>query len=88
MVAQVKQPILGADFLSAYDLLVNMNKKKLIDKNTLLQVNGTINTNYEPHIAQSIKPVNKISTGILSKYESSQELIIKTNAPYIIYNTT
>ena len=42
IVAQVKRPILGADFLSAYNLLVDMTNKRLIDVNTRLQVNGTL----------------------------------------------
>lgn len=38
VIADVKQPILGADFLSQHKLLVNMNQRKLIDQVTDLNV--------------------------------------------------
>lgn len=68
-VSQVKQPILGADFFSARDLVVDMNKKKLVDKDTRLQVNGTITTNCEIQVVRIIKPTNKVFIDVLSKYE-------------------
>ncbi|CAH8479575.1 unnamed protein product [Schistosoma rodhaini] len=68
-VAQVKQPILGADFLSAHNLLVDMRKKKLIDKNTKLQVTGIISSDFEIYGVRIQKPENKIFTDILSQYE-------------------
>ncbi|CAH8632681.1 unnamed protein product, partial [Schistosoma mattheei] len=70
IVAEIKQPIIGADFLGAYNLLVDMAKKKLIDKNTSLQVSGTTLSSYEIHGVRMLRPENKIFTDILSKYES------------------
>ena len=40
VVADVKQPILGADFLNHFNLLVDLKCKHLIDSNTRLQVQG------------------------------------------------
>lgn len=42
ILADVKQPILGADFLSHYKLLVDVNRRKLIDSVTSLNVIGSI----------------------------------------------
>ncbi|CAH8613718.1 unnamed protein product [Schistosoma haematobium] len=70
IVAEIKQPIIGADFLGAYNLLVDMAKKKLIDKNTSLQVSGTTISSYEIHGVRMSRPENKIFTDILSNYES------------------
>ena len=40
VVADVKQPILGADFLNHFNLLVDLKHKQLIDSSTHLQVQG------------------------------------------------
>ncbi|CAH8473529.1 unnamed protein product [Schistosoma mattheei] len=69
IVAQVKRPILGADFLSAYNLLVDMTKKRLIDANTRLQVDGTPSNDYEIHGVRIMKPVNNIFNDILREYQ-------------------
>lgn len=42
IVAAVKRPILGADFLRQHNLLVDLRAKKLIDKKTGLTINGCI----------------------------------------------
>lgn len=69
IVAQAKQPILGADFLSAYNVLVDMSIEKLIDENIRLHVDGTNTTNCEIHGVRIIKLMNKVLTDILSKYK-------------------
>lgn len=58
IVTQVKQSILRDDFFGACDLLVDMNGK-MVDKNTRLQMNGTLTTNYEIHCVRAIKQVNE-----------------------------
>lgn len=68
IIIQVKQPIVGADFLRNDDLLVYMNKRKLVDMNTCLQVNSTLTTDCEIYGVRIIKQVNKIFT-VLSKHE-------------------
>lgn len=40
IVADVAEPIIGADFLAHYNLLVDLRNKKLIDGTTLLKVSG------------------------------------------------
>ncbi|CAH8500068.1 unnamed protein product [Schistosoma mattheei] len=69
IVAQVKRPILGADFLSAYNLLVDMTKKRLIDANTRLQVEGTPSNDCEIHGVRIMKPANNVFNDILTEYE-------------------
>lgn len=54
IIADVKQPILGADFLSHHKLLVDVNRKKLIDEVTNLNVIGSIVS----HDEASIKTVD------------------------------
>ncbi|CAL1681006.1 unnamed protein product [Lasius platythorax] len=41
-VADVQKPILGADFLKHYALLVDIRNRRLVDNITLLKTNGTI----------------------------------------------
>lgn len=44
-ITDINRPIIGADFLAHFDLLVDLKNKKLIDTKTLLSINGfTINT--------------------------------------------
>lgn len=40
VIADVTKPIIGADFLYEYDLLIDVRRKKLIDKKTKLEVSG------------------------------------------------
>lgn len=51
VVADVKFPILGADFLLYYGLLVDIQHSKLLDATTFLSVNGTASQ------IQSISPI-------------------------------
>ena len=48
IVADVKQPILGADFLRHYNLLVDMTHNRLTDALTTLQVQGITTTDTSP----------------------------------------
>ena len=48
VIADVKQPILGADFLEHHGLLVDIRHKTLIDTNTQLQIN-IIRTHHYTH---------------------------------------
>ncbi|XP_071576910.1 uncharacterized protein [Temnothorax nylanderi] len=47
-IADVQQPILGADFLKYYQLLVDLHGRRLIDSVTQLHVIGTITTCFTP----------------------------------------
>lgn len=66
VVADVKQPILGADFLEYHNILVDMSKKKLIDGKTGLLTPGTITQTDVP----SIRTINSLGqyAEILEKY--------------------
>lgn len=44
VVADVTRPIIGADFLKHFNLLVDLKRSILIDGNTLLQANGEVST--------------------------------------------
>ena len=49
IVADVERPILGADFLRHFHLLVDMNHKRLIDSATQLQIQGITSQATSPH---------------------------------------
>lgn len=40
LLAAVGKPILGADFLSKFDLMVDLKNKKLIDRSTNIEINA------------------------------------------------
>lgn len=44
IVADIKQAILGADFLSFYNLAVDIHSRRIIDLTTHLSVNGVLST--------------------------------------------
>ncbi|CAI2723349.1 unnamed protein product [Schistosoma spindalis] len=67
IIADVRHPILGADFLSFYNLLVDVKRRKLIDSCTKLQVLG-IQSDYHIHSIKIDTPGNDIFTTILSKF--------------------
>ena len=48
VIADVKTPIIGADFLRHYGLLVDVGKKRLVDSTTTLQVHGIISSEPSP----------------------------------------
>ena len=48
VIADVQKPILGADFLRHYGLMVDMHKCKLIDTCTHLQVQGILSSGHSP----------------------------------------
>ena len=54
IIAQVKTPILGADFLRHYGLLVDMGKRCLTDSLTSLKVNGITST--QPSLQPTLLP--------------------------------
>ena len=42
MIADVHKPLLGADILHHFDLLVELTNEKLVDTNTHLSINGIL----------------------------------------------
>ncbi|KAH9578573.1 hypothetical protein MS3_00004718 [Schistosoma haematobium] len=67
IIADVRHPILGADFLSFYNLLVDVKRRKLIDSCTNLQIQG-IQSDYHIHSIKIDTPGNDIFATILSKF--------------------
>lgn len=57
-IADVKSPIIGADFLKHYNLLVDLRNGKLVDNTTRLEIN-TINAAAEPN---AVAPNTAITT--------------------------
>lgn len=51
LVCDVKQPIIGADFVKTHKLLVDLANKKLIDTVTSLRAYGTVCKYEEPSIS-------------------------------------
>lgn len=73
-IADVKSPIIGADFLKHYDLLVDLRRSKLIDNTTHLEVNN-INAVSEPTITTF--DLNAPFADILKEYQDITILDMK-----------
>ncbi len=52
IIADVQKPILGADFLRHFELLVDVNRKQLIDTKTQLHIQGILS------VDSSLQPSN------------------------------
>ena len=48
IIADVQQPILGADFLRHFGLLVDMQQRQLMDTHTNLHIQGVLSTDHSP----------------------------------------
>ena len=68
VIAEVKTPILGADFLRRHGLLVDVGSKRLIDSMTQLHVNGIATR--EPSLSPTLLPrkPNNTFEGILQEF--------------------
>ena len=67
----VKQPIIGADFLRHYNLLVDMAHNRLTDAPTHLQVQGITTTDVSP------------SPALLSKQPGNEFEVLLTQFPVV-----
>ena len=76
IIADVKKPILGADFLRHYGLMVDMHKHKLIDTNTHLQVQCIVS------LDTSLRPT------LYSKDTSNPYLTLLSEFPSLTQVTT
>ena len=66
--ASVRNPILGADFLKYYQLLVDMQHNKLIDSITHLQIQGVHSTERPLRpVWKSVRPINSF-TSLLAEF--------------------
>jgi predicted aspartyl protease len=79
VIAQVQQPILGADFLGHYQLLVDVHHKKLIDKVTSLSVIASISSCQQAPV-NTIDFSNKYSN-LLSEFPDITKPICFKEAP-------
>ena len=86
--ADVKQPIIGADFLNHFNLLVDLKHKQLIDSNTRLQVQGSGTSNHQPlHLVWNITSSDNIYYSLLTSFSSLIRLPT-FNKPPIHHNVT
>ena len=67
IVADVGHAILGADFLSNFNLLVDVNGKKLIDNSTQLKIHGII-SNYSVYNICIERPADCIFSSLLHRF--------------------
>ena len=68
VIADVQKPILGADFLRHYGLMVDMHKQKLIDTNTHLQVQGICSLSTSPRASLCPKDSSSPYLTLLSEF--------------------
>ena len=68
VIADVQKPILGADFLRHYGLMVDMHKHKLIDTHTLLQVQGILSSGVSPHTSLCPKDTSNPYLTLLAEF--------------------
>lgn len=78
MVAQVSQPIIGADFLSHFHLLIDLKNRRLIDGVTGLTTSGRLDARFSPSVHTI--PVDCPYHHILQKYP---QLFNPNNKPQV-----
>lgn len=66
-VADVKRPIIGADFLQYHNLLVDLRAQKLIDKKTGLSITGCLSSSFSTPTVLTLN-VNDPYSDLLKKY--------------------
>nr|CAH8857580.1 unnamed protein product [Trichobilharzia regenti] len=67
IVADIGHAILGADFLSNFNLSVDVNNKKLIDNNTQLKIHGII-SDYSVYNINIERPADYIFSALLHRF--------------------
>ena len=68
IIADVQRPILGADFLRHFGLLVDMRQKQLIDETTQLFVQGILTTDSSPQTTFCPKTSDNPYLSLLSEF--------------------
>ena len=91
-VADVKIPILGADFLRNYSLVVDMRRKQLSDPVTQLHVQGILSSDSSPRTSLSPPTSSEQFQAILAEYPavtkpSNGEQPVKHNVTHHIQTT-
>ena len=92
MIADVQNPILGADFPRSYNLLVDVGRRQLLDALTQLTIQGVASSDSSP--SPSLLPTNTDSqfTSLLKEFPSVtqpciQEQPVKHNVTHHIVTT-
>ena len=70
IVADVKHPILGADFLGHFNLLVDVTRRRLVDHVTKLQVHGILTQESSPSPSISRPDAPTAFTALLEEFPS------------------
>ena len=73
LLAKVSQPILGADFLAHYKLLVDCSTKRILDRETTLSaqcVATTVPDYVRPVLSSPLAPFNTKVTSLLSRFSA------------------
>ena len=91
-IADVRHPILGADFLRSYNLLVDMRRRRLTDSLTQLQVHGIRSTTCSPSPSLLPRQPTNEYEAILSDFStvthpSSMEQPVKHSVTHHITTT-
>ena len=74
IIADVKKPILGADFLRHFGLMVDLNKRKLIDTHTHLHIQGISSPDTSPGTSFYPKDANNPYLTLLSEFPALTEV--------------
>ena len=69
IIADVPLPIIGADFLRHFSLIVDMKNRKLIDSQTELQIAGNETSEISPRPIFSIPETDNIYLALLNQYQ-------------------
>lgn len=85
-IANVSRPILGADFLSHFGIIVNLKSKQLTDSLTNVSTNGKISQNIFPKITV-LQPSLEFDC-LLKEYSSLFEDVLKSPIDNQLYNIT
>ena len=86
VIADIQKPILGADFLRHYGLMVDMHKHKLIDTRTHLQVQGITSSGSSPSTSLYPKDTSNPYLSLLSEFPSLTQ-VTAPDAP-LMHNIT
>lgn len=93
IIAEVQQPIIGADFIAHFDLLVDIKNSRLIDNRTTLKINAIKPINQTCSIkgfkanntsGQLITPYQNLINEFKSPTEINQSGFIKTSTQHFI----
>ena len=68
VIADIQKPILCADFLRHFGLLVDMQQRQLIDSQTQLHIQGVISTTPSPSLSICPKDTNNPYLTLLSEF--------------------